>query len=114
MDKIHQNLENIEKYLMVAQLENTKLNAGNKSAGTRLRSSLQNITKECAEARRLSLEAKHIGKAASDAFPEQPKHVDLMDAMHASEQQLVQPSVPATRGRKPKPVLHPSTQVVVN
>src|SRR5271166_3237156 len=112
MDKIHQNLENIEKYLMDAQLENTKLNAGNKSAGTRLRSSLQNITKECAEARRLSLEAKHIGKAASDAFPEQEKH---MDVMHESEQQLAQPPVPATRGRKPKvqPVLHPSAQLVV-
>src|SRR5271165_966770 len=118
MDKIHQNLENIEKYLMVAQLENTKMNDGNKSAGTRLRSSLQNISKECAEARRLSLEAKHIGKAANDAFPQILLKEGTAQLLPPSE--LVtskQTQEPKTRRRKPSvkpsPVLHPSPQLVV-
>lgn len=108
MDKIHQNLENIEKYLMVAQLENTKMNNGNKSSGTKLRSYLQNITKECSEARRLSLEAKH-------------NKILVLPVDNGSNQmvEMVPLGVPKTRGRKPVvkavlPVLHPSAEGVVN
>ena len=56
MDKIQQNLDNIEKYLMVAGLENAKMNQGIKSACPKLRGYLQNISKECSEARKHSLE----------------------------------------------------------
>lgn len=112
MDKIHQNLENIEKYLMVAQLENAKMNEGNKSAGTRFRSCIQNITKECAEARRLSLEAKHGLVQPLVVVDEQPVESVPMTMEKA---QLMAKPIKQQRGRKPvvKPVLHSSVQAVV-
>lgn len=92
MNQIHQNLENIEKYLMVAQLENTKMNAGNKSSGIRFRSCLLNISKECAEARRLSLETKHGLKQAEPVEEEE----------NVPSQAPPVPVVVKARGRKPK------------
>lgn len=59
--EIQRYLENIEMYLKVAQLENSKVMSGGKS--TKLRSYLQNISKECSTARKSSLnKSKVVGK----------------------------------------------------
>jgi hypothetical protein len=94
MDKIQQNLDNIEKYLTVASLENKKLNNGVSSASPKLRSYLQNITKECSDARRLSLEKskslQDSKKSSKDVLTSQPNVAPNMSSNVSSN---VSPSV---------------------
>lgn len=72
--EIHQNLENIEKYLMVAQLENERTKKSGKPSSAKLRSFLQNISKECLEARKLSLgKLKDPNKVVKKTAKKEPK-----------------------------------------
>jgi len=70
------NLDNIEKYLMVAGLEYANMKQGMKSSCPKLRGHLQNISKECSEARKNSLDtsktmapAKGRGKSSVAKAP---------------------------------------------
>ena len=115
MDRIQQNLENMEKYLMVSQLENSKLNNGVKASGPRLRGYLQNIMKECSEARRLILDisktlpsaksaSKKINKDSLDDSLNLSMDQSFIDSLPLQGQSQVQlgQKKPSTRGRKPK------------
>ena len=94
MDKIQQNLDNIEKYLNVAGLENAKMNQGIKSACPKLRGYLQNISKECSEARKHSLDksktmvqtsqTKGKGKAASPVAQVNPTQLPVESTVETS------------------------------
>jgi hypothetical protein len=72
--EIQQNLENIEKYLMIAQLENEKMKKSGKPSSTKLRSFLKDISKECVEARKLSLgKSKDPNKVPKKTAKKEPK-----------------------------------------
>lgn len=74
--EIHQFLENIEKYLMVAQLENEKVKNNGGKGSAKLRSYLQNISKECLEARKVSLSGgPKKGKTVLQTEPEVQQYV---------------------------------------
>jgi hypothetical protein len=117
MDKIQQNLDNIEKYLMVAQMENTKLNSGVKSSSPRLRSYLQNISKECANARKATLEKsksmpvaktttmrkKDTVSLPASEMPSAVLEASFMPGVTEQKKDVAPLTIAKKRGRKPKP-----------
>ena len=96
--EIQQNLENIEKYLMIANMENEKMKKSGKPSSTKLRGFLQNISKECLEARRLSLtKAKTI--RLTTKTPKTKKHEEIIQKV---EDILIEPS--KTTQESPQPL----------
>jgi hypothetical protein len=104
-------LTEIERLLTLAKAENTKLEGGCKASAPKVRNSLLDIAKQCAESRKVvldigkAIEVKHRVKPAEPAEQKPAEPDDLPLAPPKLERQSAQSSEPATAAAvAPEPV----------
>jgi hypothetical protein len=91
MEKIQENLDNIEKYLMVANLEKTKME-NTKNNGVKFRGCIQNITKECLAAKKRSLEVVRVVAKEQEAGAKKPPVKKPWDVLKPVPKRVAKPT----------------------